>query len=121
MNFLLIGRPNIGKSSIYNILTTGEKNIIHDEEGTTRDWHKNNVIKYNNIFIYDTPGVIIQNNKINKFDFSKLFDLVDKFIYVIDYRLKNFETDLQSLNVLRVFNKQIFVFYCIYFIKYYNY
>ena len=32
MNFLLIGRPNAGKSSLYNILTSGKNNIIHKEE-----------------------------------------------------------------------------------------
>ena len=40
MNYLLIGRPNVGKSSIYNILTGSNSNIIHKDSGTTRDWHK---------------------------------------------------------------------------------
>ena len=65
MNFLLIGRPNAGKSSLYNILTSGKNNIIHKEEGTTRDWHKSSVKNLENIFIYDTPGVIIENDKID--------------------------------------------------------
>ena len=72
MNFLLIGRPNAGKSSLYNILTSGKNNIIHKEEGTTRDWHKSSVKDLDNIFIYDTPGVIIQNDKIDKVHFSEL-------------------------------------------------
>ena len=66
MNFLLIGRPNAGNSSLYNILTSGKNNIIHKEGGTTRDWHKSSVKDLDNIFIYDTPGVIIQNDKIDK-------------------------------------------------------
>ena len=65
MNFLLIGKPNVGKSSMYNILTSGKKNIIHKEEGTTRDWHRNNVKNLNNVFFYDTPGIIVKKNKIN--------------------------------------------------------
>ena len=40
MKYLLIGRPNVGKSSIFNILSIQKKNIIHKDEGTTRDWHK---------------------------------------------------------------------------------
>ena len=40
MNFLLIGRSNVGKSSIYNILTGFNSNIIHEDSGTTRDWHE---------------------------------------------------------------------------------
>lgn len=107
MNFLLLGKPNVGKSSIYNILTTGKKNIIHSQEGTTRDWHKSNLKNYNNVFIYDTPGIFLLNNKVNKVRFSELFYLIDKFIYVVDYKEKNFELEAQSINKLRSFNKDI--------------
>ena len=97
MNFLLIGRPNAGKSSLYNILTSGKNNIIHKEEGTTRDWHKSSVKDLDNIFIYDTPGVIIQNDKIDKVHFSDLFKSIDKLIYVIDFKEKNYENEIQSI------------------------
>ena len=59
MNYLLIGRPNVGKSSIYNLLT-GNNNIIHKLKGTTRDWHKDKIKNSTNIFIYDTPGILIK-------------------------------------------------------------
>jgi len=107
MNFLLIGKPNVGKSSIYNILTSGKKNIIHKNEGTTRDWHKSNVKGFNNIIIYDTPGVIIKKNKINKVQFSELFNNIDKFIYVIDFKTQNYEHEFEFINELRKFNKEI--------------
>ena len=107
MNFLLIGKPNAGKSSIYNILTSGKKNIIHKEEGTTRDWHKSNVKNFNNVFIYDTPGIVIRNEKINQVHFFELFNLIDKLIYVFDYKEKNFENEIQSINKLRSLNKEI--------------
>jgi len=107
MNFLLIGRPNVGKSSLYNILTTGKNNIIHKEEGTTRDWHKSCVKDLNNIFIFDTPGVIIQNDKINNVYFFELFNLIDKFLYVVDFKQKNFVNEIQLINKLRSLNKEI--------------
>ncbi len=107
MNFLLIGKPNAGKSSIYNILTSGKKNIIHKEEGTTRDWHKNKVINLNNVYIYDTPGIIVNKNKVNTLIFSTLFKTIDKLIYVIDYKKKNYENELDSINALRKLNKEI--------------
>ena len=65
MNYLLIGRPNVGKSSIYNILTGFDSNIIHAEVGTTRDWHLEK-IKNSSIDIYDTPGVLIDDTNKKK-------------------------------------------------------
>ena len=63
MNFLIIGRPNVGKSSIYNILTGQKKNIIHVDKGTTRDWHKDNIKFSDRVFVYDSPGIILNSNK----------------------------------------------------------
>ncbi len=107
MNFLLIGKPNVGKSSFYNILTSGKNNIIHKEEGTTRDWHKSSIKGFKNVFIYDTPGVVIEKDKINKLVFSELFNLVDKLIYVIDFNESNFDNEIFSINKLRSLDKEI--------------
>ena len=109
MNFLLIGKPNVGKSSIYNILTSSKKNITHKDEGTTRDWHKSNISNLNNVYLYDTPGVIIEKDKINKIQFSNLFNLIDIFIYVVDYKSSNFLYELDSINKLRILNKEIII------------
>jgi Predicted GTPase len=40
MNYILIGKPNAGKSSIFNFLTSSKRNIIHIQDGTTRDGTK---------------------------------------------------------------------------------
>lgn len=37
INFSLIGRPNVGKSSLFNALAKQERSIVSDIEGTTRD------------------------------------------------------------------------------------
>ena len=50
MKYLLIGNPNAGKTSIYNKLTVSN-NIIHKDEGTTRDWHKSKIKGLNHSFI----------------------------------------------------------------------
>ena len=110
MNFFLIGQPNVGKSSIYNILTGSNKNIVHQEEGTTRDWHFDN-IKNSESKIYDTPGIIIQdNNQENfyKFEFKNLFKkTIDIFLYVIDYNDQLNPIDKFSISKLRKYNKEI--------------
>ena len=52
MNYLLIGKPNAGKSSIFNILTSFNSKIVHSEPGTTRDWHKE-LIKNTSSYIFN--------------------------------------------------------------------
>ena len=106
MNYLLIGKPNVGKSSIYNILVGTQSNIIHSKAGTTRDWHKN-IIKGTTFNIFDTPGIII-NNKIDSNFFLNDFDrAINKFLYVIEYKDFFNSYDNNSINQLRKFNKDI--------------
>ena len=106
MKYLLIGQPNAGKSSIYNKMTSAE-NIIHRVEGTTRDWHSSKIKGLNYSVIYDSPGVIINDNKSTKIHFSKILPDVDIFLYVVDLKKENDAIDRESINQLRKFNKKI--------------
>ena len=106
MKYLLIGQPNVGKSSVYNKFTSAN-NIIHRVEGTTRDWHASKIKGLDYSIIYDSPGVIIKDNKASKIHFSKLFLDIDIFLYVIDLKNKNDVLDKESINELRKYNKKI--------------
>jgi len=107
MHLLLIGLPNVGKSSIYNILTKNDKNIIHSKEGTTRDWHSDYINDYKDVFIYDTPGIILKNNKLNLNQLKSLLNRINIFLYVVDYKNHNILFDKQILSELRKLNKKI--------------
>ena len=110
MNYLLLGKPNVGKSSIFNILTSKD-NIVHKDKGTTRDWHKKNINGIKGSFIYDSPGIFFKNNFINQFQksnlFKKLLSVIDIFLYVIDYNFSLNSKDEEFISYLRKFNKTI--------------
>jgi len=56
--FSLIGRPNVGKSSLVNAILNTNRSIVSDISGTTRD-AVNTTFKYNgeNLTIIDTAGL----------------------------------------------------------------
>ena len=107
MNLLLIGQPNVGKSSIFNILTNSDLNIIHPLEGATRDWHFLSLKNFPDIKIFDSPGFQIKNNKLNANEFQLLFNQIDIFLYVVDYKNYKNLNDKDAINYLRKFNKEI--------------
>lgn len=54
----LIGRPNVGKSSIFNTLVGEERSIVSDVAGTTRDAIDTHVIREGQKFLFiDTAGM----------------------------------------------------------------
>lgn len=56
--FAIIGRPNVGKSSLANILLGEERNIVTPISGTTRDSIYTRYQKYhNNFYLVDTAGL----------------------------------------------------------------
>ena len=63
----LVGKPNVGKSSIFNRLIKGKKSIIMDTPGITRD-RIYGVANYNNkrFSLIDTGGISLGED-----DFSK--------------------------------------------------
>ena len=59
LKFSVVGRPNVGKSSLINALLNEERVIVSDEAGTTRD-AIDTVMKYNDqeYVVIDTAGKI---------------------------------------------------------------
>jgi len=58
LKFSVVGRPNVGKSSLINALLNQERVIVSDRAGTTRD-AVDTVLKYNNeeFIVIDTAGM----------------------------------------------------------------
>lgn len=92
IKFSLIGRPNVGKSSLVNAILGSDKLIVSDIAGTTRD-AVDTVFKYNGeeYVIIDTAGIRKQGKiyeNIEKYSLLrslKAIDRSDVCLLVIDY------------------------------------
>lgn len=84
INTLIVGKPNVGKSSILNKLLDEEKAIVTDIAGTTRDIVEGQII-LNNIAlnIIDTAGIRDTQDKIEQIGVEKSLSLIDKADLVI--------------------------------------
>ena len=81
---LILGKPNVGKSSILNKLLNENKAIVTDIEGTTRDIVEG-TINLNGLLLnlIDTAGVRKTDNLVEKIGVEKTIELIDKVDLVI--------------------------------------
>ena len=98
---LIIGKPNVGKSSILNKFLDEEKAIVTDIAGTTRDIVEGQVI-LNNIAlnIIDTAGIRETNDKVEKIGVEKSISLIDKSDLVIVVLNGNDTLSKEDLEIL---------------------
>jgi len=53
---LLLGRTNVGKSTLFNVLTKRRKAMMMDVEGVTRDFLQDRLYGAKDWLVFDTPG-----------------------------------------------------------------
>jgi tRNA modification GTPase len=84
----IVGRPNVGKSSLFNALVGYERAIVSEIQGTTRDFIEESLkIKDIPIILLDTAGLRDTEDKIEKIGIEKAQERIneaDTILFVID-------------------------------------
>ncbi len=84
ISIALIGKTNVGKSSLLNLLSKKDKAIVTSIPGTTRDTIEVNLtIKDIPIKIIDTAGIRETDEYIENIGIEKSFEMIKKSDYVI--------------------------------------
>lgn len=79
VNMALVGRPNVGKSSILNRLLDEDRAIVSDTPGTTRDVIEE-ALDINGVLykVSDTAGLRFSDDKIEQMGVNRAKDILEK-------------------------------------------
>ena len=110
---LIIGKPNVGKSSLLNLILNEERAIVSNIEGTTRDTIEEYInIKGVPLKIIDTAGIRQTNDEIEKIGVEKTINNIndaDLIIAVFDDSREFDEEDKKILNLIDEKNSIILI------------
>jgi tRNA modification GTPase len=113
INVAIVGKTNVGKSSILNSLLNKNKAIVTNIEGTTRDTVEDSIL-IDGIMInfIDTAGIRKTKDKVEKLGIKKSINAIDEadlILFVVDSSSKFDNEDRKILNKIK--NKKILIVY----------
>ncbi len=110
----IVGRPNVGKSTLFNRLIQERQAIIHESSGVTRDRHYGrsewNGVEFS---LIDTGGYVKGSDDVFEGEIRKQVDIAineaDIIIFVVDVLTGITDLDLVVARILRKIDKPIFL------------
>ena len=107
----LVGRPNVGKSTIFNRLVGKKISIIEDTPGVTRDRIYGDVTyKDYKFHLIDTGGIDVGDDDFNKeiiIQATLAIDEADVIVFILDGKEELNQNDFTIRDMLKKSNKKI--------------
>ena len=109
-NIAIFGRPNVGKSTLFNALVGGKKAIVSNVSGVTVD-RNYGIVKLNDISfnLIDTAGILDKALHKNEFTVQtlKAIEEADLVFFVTDYSSGILPYDFELSSILRKTKKNV--------------
>jgi GTP-binding protein len=110
----IVGRPNVGKSTLFNRLTESRKAIVNETSGVTRDRHYGKTDWNGKEFtLIDTGGYITGSDDIFEEEIRKQVKIAIEeagvIVFVVDVTSGVLDLDTAVANMLRKSKKKIFL------------
>lgn len=113
---VMVGRMNVGKSTLFNRLASTVKSLVFDYPGTTRDVVRDTVTWNNRSFeLVDTGGLSLQQKKVSMLQqkvHEKAYESVQKadlILFLVDGAIGLLPEDRAIVNKIHELNKKMIV------------
>ena len=108
----IVGRPNVGKSTLFNRLTKSRQAIVNEEAGTTRDrQYGKSEWQGVEFSVVDTGGWVVNSDDIFEEEIRKqvlmAVEEADVILFVVDVMNGVTDLDMQVASILRRANKPV--------------
>lgn len=108
----IVGRPNVGKSTLFNRLTKTRQAIVNEEAGTTRDRQYGKTEWLGREFsVVDTGGWVVNSDDIFEEEIRKqvlmAVDEADVILFVVDVMNGVTDLDMEVASILRRTKKPV--------------
>jgi len=107
----IVGRPNVGKSTLFNCLTRTRNALISDYPGTTRDRQYGDVnLLQRRFIIIDTGGITDETDSMGDLITQQALHAIqdaDKVLFLVDVRAGITPEDVSIANSLRRIGKPV--------------